>query len=225
MTMHHAFCPMCGAVITVDLSHDALICPVCGRPFLKAQAVFADPAPAPAPVPAAPSVTFSKKEFAATPLSDLDIEYGVLRRYKGKSSYVILPDSIKEIGSNAFLSARNLRSVVLPESITKIGAQAFSECRSLFKLQIPDTVTLIGKGAFSSCKALTEITIPNGVQTVAADTFWGCTALKSVQFPPTLLRIESHAFYGCTALMSAGVPAAAAVADDAFPVQTNVIRI
>ena len=217
--MNHAFCPLCGAVITVNLSHEALICPACGRPFLLAQAVFSDQSSAP------PTAAFSKKEFSTTPLSELDIEYGVLRRYKGKNSYVILPDRIKEIGSNAFLTARNLRIAVLPDSVTKIGAQAFSECRQLIKLRIPDTVTLIGNGAFSGCKSLTEITIPNGVQTVASDTFWGCTALKSVRFPSTLRRIETNAFHGCTALLSVGVPAGTYIAEGAFPVQTNIIQI
>lgn len=219
MNMNHAFCPLCGAVITVDLSQDAMICPACGRPFLNVQAVAADPAPA------APTTTFSKKEFSTTPLSDLDIQYGVLLRYKGKNSYVILPDCIKEIGSNAFLTARNLRIAVLPDSITKIGAQAFSECRQLIKLRIPPTVTLIGSGAFSGCKSLTEVTIPNGIQTIAGDTFWGCTALKSVHFPPALRRIETNAFHGCTALLSVEVPAGTVIADGAFPPQTSITQI
>lgn len=219
MAMNHAFCPLCGAVITVDRSQEAMICPACGRPFISAQAVFADPKPV------QPTAAFSKKEFSTTPLSDLEIEYGVLRRYKGNNSYVILPDCIKEIGSNAFLAARNLRIAVLPDSITKIGAQAFSECRQLVKLRIPDTVILIGKGAFSGCKSLTEFTIPNGIQTVAGDTFWGCTALKSVQFPPSLRRIEANAFHGCTALVSAKVPAGTYIADGAFPVQTSITQI
>ena len=204
MNMNHAFCPLCGAVITVDLSQDAMICPACGRPFLNVQAVAADPAPA------APTTTFSKKEFSTTPLSDLDIQYGVLLRYKGKNSYVILPDCIKEIGSNAFLTARNLRIAVLPDSITKIGAQAFSECRQLIKLRIPP---------------LTEVTIPNGIQTIAGDTFWGCTALKSVHFPPALRRIETNAFHGCTALLSVEVPAGTVIADGAFPPQTSITQI
>ena len=225
MAINHAFCPLCGAVIPVDLSQDAMICPSCGRPFINTQAVFADPTPLTPKTPCSPATTFSKKEFSTTPLSDLEIEYGVLRRYKGKNSYVILPDCIKEIGSNAFLAARNLRSVVLPDSITKIGAQAFSECRQLVKLRLPNMVTLIGKGAFSGCKSLTEVAIPNGVQTVANDTFWGCTALNAVHFPPTLRRIETNAFHGCTALLSVGVPANTVIADDAFPVQTRIVQI
>ncbi|MBR4201684.1 MAG: leucine-rich repeat domain-containing protein [Oscillospiraceae bacterium] len=219
MIINHAFCPLCGSVIPVDLSQEAMICPDCGRPFMNAQAITADPTPAPSVAP------FSKKEFSTTPLSDLEIERGVLLRYKGKNSYVILPDCIKEIGSNAFLAARNLRSIVLPDSITKIGAQAFSECRQLVKLRIPDAVTLIGKGAFSGCKSLTEVTIPGGVQIVASDTFWGCTALRSVHFPAALRRIETNAFHGCTALLSAGVPTGSYIADGAFPVHTNIIQI
>ena len=222
MAINHAFCPLCGAVIPVDVSQGAMICPDCGRPFLNAQAIFSDPTPT-TPIPS--TAGFTKKEFSTTPLSDLEIEYGVLLRYKGKNSYVILPDCIKEIGSNAFFAARNLRNVVLPDGITKIGAQAFSECRQLVKLRIPDTVSLIGKGAFSGCKSLTEVTIPNGIQTVACDTFWGCTALKSVHFPPTLRRIETNAFHGCTALLSVGVPTGVLIAENAFPVQTNIIQI
>ena len=219
MNSNHAFCPLCGAVITVDRAHDVMICPVCDKPFFTAKAIFADPKPAPV------TTTFSKKEFSTTPLSDLDIEYGVLLRYKGKNSYVILPDCIKEIGSNAFLAARNLRIAVLPDSITKIGAQAFSECRQLVKLRIPETVTLIGKGAFSGCKSLTEFTIPDAVQTVETETFWGCTALKSIRFPATLRRIETQAFHGCTELISAEVPAGTYIAEGAFPIQTSITRI
>lgn len=219
MAMGHTFCPLCGAVITVNLSQEAMICSACGRPFLKAQAVFADPKPA------APPADFSKKAFSITPLSDLDIDRGVLLRYKGKNSYVILPGCIQEIGSNAFLSARNLRIAVLPDSVTKIGAQAFSECRQLVKMHIPDTVTLIGSGAFSSCKSLTEFTIPNGVQTIASDTFWGCTALKTIHFPAGLRRIEPNAFHGCTALLSVEVPAGTSIAEGAFPLNTCITQI
>ena len=219
MILNHAFCPLCGAVITVDRSQEAMICPACGRPFFNAKAILADSTPVPQ------TAAFSKKDFSTTPLSDLEIDRGVLVRYKGKNSYVILPDSIKEIGSNAFLSTRTLRMVELPEGLTRIGAQAFSECRQLIKLRIPDTVTLIGKGAFSSCKSLTEFTIPNGVQTVAGDTFWGCTALKAIHFPAGLRRIEAHAVHGCTALLSAAVPAGTVIAEDAFPVQTRLIQI
>ncbi len=219
MNMNHGFCPLCGAVIPVDLSKEAMICPACGRPFINAQAITADPTPAPQ------TLAFTKKEFSTTPLSDLEIEHGVLLRYKGKNSYVILPDCIKEIGSNAFLAARNLRNVIMPDSITKIGAQAFSECRQLVKLRMPETVTLIGKGAFSGCKSLTAFTLPFGIQTVASDTFWGCTALKSIQFPPTLRRIETNAFHGCTALLSVEVPAGTVIADGAFPAQTSITQI
>ena len=217
MTLNHAFCPLCGAVITVDQAQPAMICSVCNRPFMTSKAIFADSPPTPAP--------FSKKQFSTTPLSDLRIEYGILQQYKGKNSYVILPDCIKEIGSNAFIAVRTLRIAVLPDSVTKIGAQAFSECRQLVKLRIPDTVKVIGKGAFSGCKSLTELTIPNAVEIVESDTFSGCTALKTIRFPASLRRIESRAFYGCTALTSVEVPSGARIAEDAFPLQTDITQL
>lgn len=48
---------------------------------------------------------------------------------------------------------------VIPDSVTQIGNEAFSGCTSLASITIPDSVTEIGNGAFSGCESLKKLTI------------------------------------------------------------------
>lgn len=42
-----------------------------------------------------------------------------------------IPDTVNEIGANAFEGCNKITSIVIPESVTKIGASAFSGCSVL----------------------------------------------------------------------------------------------
>ncbi len=52
-----------------------------------------------------------------------------------------------------------LREIVLPQSLKTIGKNAFYHNYYLQKIDIPAGVTEIGGGAFASCSNLNEITI------------------------------------------------------------------
>lgn len=82
---------------------------------------------------------------------------------------VSLPDSVAEIGTEAFQGCRNLSSVTT-SGLVNIGGWAFYGCGSLHSFDIPQTVTGIGQAAF--CYAgLSSVTIPDGVQRIEQDTF------------------------------------------------------
>ena len=66
-------------------------------------------------------------------------------------SEVIVPGSLKYIGSAAFLNCHNLKSVQMPEGVLTIGDSAFSGCNNLSAVAIPDSVTSIGSDAFDGC--------------------------------------------------------------------------
>ena len=53
----------------------------------------------------------------------------------------------------AFLDHKNISSVQLPESITEIGSEAFRGC-NIFHIEIPKNVVVIGSSAFEHCSAL-----------------------------------------------------------------------
>lgn len=58
-----------------------------------------------------------------------------------------------------FRGCSSLVKVVLPESITEIGAQAFYECSSLPSITIPSSVTYIERISFYRCVNLTKMIV------------------------------------------------------------------
>ena len=66
---------------------------------------------------------------------------------------VIIPDTVKTIGFEAFAECTNLSEVVLPETITSIGMLAFRNCYRLNKINIPEECQ-IEDGAFLNCDCI-----------------------------------------------------------------------
>ena len=95
-----------------------------------------------------------------------------LRDTKIKS--VVLPTTATSIGSYAFYSCSNLRSVSNLDGVTSIGAYAFNGCSNLPSIDLPSSLNYIGNWAFGDCSSLTSIIIPEGVTTINERTFSGC---------------------------------------------------
>ena len=85
----------------------------------------------------------------------------------------VIPNSVNSIGSYAFYSCSNLRSVNIPNSVTSIGNYAFSSCTDLWSVTIPNSVTSIGSFAFYSSLNLRSINIPSSVTTIGEGAFSG----------------------------------------------------
>lgn len=126
--------------------------------------------------------------------------------YFGNAETVIVPDTIKIIGYEAFDGCDAIHEIVLPESVTKIGESAFDSCENLQKINIPRRVKTIGKSAFSSCKALQEIVIPQSVTTISGHAFYGCSSLKEVTVPDSVKNISNSVFDDCHSLEKITLP-------------------
>ena len=71
---------------------------------------------------------------------------------------VVLPETLEEIGSRAFLYCQMLRSVDIPH-VKTIGEYAFRGCISLEVIQIPSSAEQVGDFAYFECEGVTEIYI------------------------------------------------------------------
>lgn len=71
-----------------------------------------------------------------------------------------IPETVTEIGEEAFFGCDALKEVVIPASVRKIGKEAFRYCSNMTKIVIPDSVIEIGSGAFDECDSLSEIHLP-----------------------------------------------------------------
>lgn len=74
-----------------------------------------------------------------------------------------IPNGVQTISAYAFYHAW-LRNVVIPESVRTIGTEAFWNASTLKEVRIPAGVESIGKGAFSSCYSLASITVDDANQ-------------------------------------------------------------
>lgn len=144
----------------------------------------------------------------------------VFCNYKYVLTSVQIPDTVTEIGSNAFYNCTSLKSVTIqdnkPSCVKKIGRQAFMFCSVLSDIPILDSVTEIGSEAFHQCEKLDTVTIPEGVTSVADGMFSYCYSLHTVTLPDSVTAIEERAFTG-TALTQIHIPAnVAQIGTDAF---------
>ena len=108
---------------------------------------------------------------------------------------VILPSSLKNLGSYAFYGCKNLEEVVLPSGLTNIEYDAFGECRKLSSISIPSSVTSISSRAFYGCTSLKSIDLSTmtGVSTIPDEMFCE-SGLTSIKIPAHITKIDNYAF-------------------------------
>lgn len=137
---------------------------------------------------------------------------------------VILPESLKEIGSEAFSGCARLREISLPPMLRELSPAVFLDCEVLERVEMPEGLLEIGEGAFVNCGALREISFPSSLRRIDAMAFWGC-GLESVTVPASVESVEENAFWECESLREANVLGrATAVGDNAFGSCYNLTR-
>ena len=105
--------------------------------------------------------------------------------------YVILSDSLTQIGDFAFSSDTTLVKVNVPEG--QIGCCSFMGCSKLKDVKLGN-VTVIGESAFLDCTSLKEITIPESVIEIKGEAFAGCSKLQIVRVFSRKTKIANNAF-------------------------------
>ena len=64
-------------------------------------------------------------------MTDFVIENGVLEKYTGNETKVVIPDSVTEIRACAFKGCKSLKEITIPDSVIDIGERAFEGCEDL----------------------------------------------------------------------------------------------
>ena len=146
---------------------------------------------------------------------------------------IVLPDSIEEIGSEAFMGCEDLEEITMSSLVNIIGTDAFKdtafyndpanwdngvlylenhlvEATAAFSgaLNIREGITHITDGALADCVGLTAVNFPASIVSIGELAFKGCTALTEIDLTYSGIYVGRAAFANCTALTSI------AIADD-----------
>lgn len=138
---------------------------------------------------------------------------------------LVIPNTVKTIGSDAFAYCVNFTTLVLgnsletieygafaycagfsgklniPASVTTIGDWAFGSCRGFTgNLVIPESVTLLGNSAFRNCLFTGTLRLPNSITNIGRFAFSDCTGFDNLVLGDSLAIIQYAAFNGCTGL-------------------------
>lgn len=139
---------------------------------------------------------------------------------------VILPDTIKIIGSYAFYQCESLKTINLPNSLEDLGDEVFSGCTSLKSIELPASIKEIGTELFYGCTSLTSVTLPEGMTEVPAGTFSGCSKLTTVKIPSTVTSLGSEMFLDCESIKEIILPEnLTTIGDNAFSGCTSIKEI
>ncbi|MBQ3166114.1 MAG: leucine-rich repeat protein, partial [Clostridia bacterium] len=115
------------------------------------------------------------------------------------SGKVIIPSShdgkpVTGVASFGFESRQDLTSVFLPDSITNIGGEAFAVDKNLQRIRFSENLKTIGKEAFLGCMSLGKIIFPESLRDVYDRAFFGCQ-LKEIYFQGNAY-VGNDVFYG-----------------------------
>ena len=154
--------------------------------------------------------SYDKTILIAYPVSRPDSEY-------------TLPNGVTKIAAKAFQKVENLEKVILPETVTEIGNNAFYNALKLSTVEIPG-VEFIGEYAFAICHALNSIFLAK-VETISENAFYSCTSLSHITIGENVKTIESSAFVGCTGINTILVHAGErSIGNNAFPYSLKNFR-
>ncbi len=113
-----------------------------------------------------------KPNRTVKPDPDFETDGTTLTKYKGKESFVSVPDGVQVIRDGAFAENTAVETVYLPDSVTEIQSGAFTNCYSLKNIIISGNskLAVIQANAFAGCSQLNE-SFKMGVKKVSEAAF------------------------------------------------------
>lgn len=163
-------CAACGGTLSVEEGRILVTCQFCGNQF---------------------SIIKESPDFI--------IDRGVLVKYSGENSEVIVPQGVRAIGILAFHQQSSLTKIVLPEGLNELQGIFFG-CSKLEAIILPDSLESIPRSAFTDCVSLKTITLPKNLKSIGELAFYNCKSLTCIELPKKLESVETTVFMNCESL-------------------------
>ncbi len=153
------------------------------------------------------------------------MSFGIIKKYLGTDTVVVLPEGIEYIDDRAFEGC-GITSITLPESLAEMGDRVFAGCSELREVIFRESPIKIGEGIFACCPSLERVSILSKKGAYA--TVLGCLihkrtktligGCKSSIIPKgEVTSVAPYAFEGCRELLHIDIPSSVtSIGDSAF---------
>ena len=130
-----------------------------------------------------------------------------LTKYTGSATDITVPAEYQDkpvtaIGEDAFRDTR-ITSVVIPSSVKSLGSRAFDGCVALASVTLLEGLESIGDHAFKYT-GISSVEIPDGVTTIGEYCFYQNEKLATATVPASVTTIKKFAFADCPNLTIKG---------------------
>ena len=135
------------------------------------------------------------------------------------SGIVILPETLKIIGEEAFRDCDNLTEITIPAGVTTINSNPFFSCNHLKEIHVnennpnfcDDNGILFDKNktsliSYPPDKPYEQYSIPDTVTSISYSAFNSCEHLTSMSIPDNVTSIGTWTFAYCKKLTSVTIP-------------------
>ena len=135
---------------------------------------------------------------------------------------VEIDEGVKSISQGAFANQWKVKKFIIPESVKDIESNAFENCISLTEIEFKKNglITSIGSNVFTGCKKLTKVTFPEGLKTIGSTVFGNGSSncyVQEVYIPDSVTKIGASAFQNATTLTKVtGMKNVVSIGDSAF---------
>jgi len=161
MPFVQAKCTNCGANLKVESTQDAANCEHCGAAFIVEKAIN--------------NYNIENAQINTQTVniniqynpSDFVIEGGVLKKYRGNSKEIVIPDTVIEIQGRAFYDCKTVTKITIPSSVKRIEYALFSGCDNLRSVEFLGAVEC-GIDIFQGC-SLTKIKTSGNIKVIFND--------------------------------------------------------
>ena len=97
----------------------------------------------------------------------------------------VIPNTVTEIGNNAFYECNGLSSINIPNGVIKIGANAFQRCSGLTTISLPSTLKEVGNYGLAATP-FTSLIFPEGFEKLGMRAFENGLRNCVLDLPTTL---------------------------------------
>lgn len=105
--------------------------------------------------------------------------------HQPENEKIIIPQGTKIVGCWAFYGYKS-KNIIIPNTVAEIGDNAFGDCEYMEELEIPNSVTKVGESSFANNEAK-RITVSDNIEVFPKECFHYCTLTN---LPRNLKRIE-----------------------------------